>query len=90
MKFSEHFERFRRYRPHRMDIAIEMCERVKADPMKREDQEKGRTAYWGYVPEKDRYLKVIVEPDDEEIVTAHWDRGFRREVERERKEDQER
>jgi hypothetical protein len=60
-----------------------MCERVKAEPTRAEDQDKGRTAYHGYVPEKDRYLKVIVEPDGEEIVTAHWDRGFRREVERE-------
>ena len=82
MRFSEHFERFRRQRPDRVDITIEMCERVKAESMKREDRDKGRTAYWGYVPEKARYLKVIVEPDGEEIVTAHWDRGFRREVER--------
>jgi hypothetical protein len=86
MRFGEHFERFRRHRSDRADIAIEMCERVKAEPMKKEDQNKGRTAYWGYVSEKDRYLKVVVEPDGEEIVTAHWDRGFRREVERERKE----
>jgi hypothetical protein len=82
MRFSEHFERFRRHRSDRLDITIEMCERVKAEPMRREDQNNGRTAYWGHVPEKDRYLKVIVEPDGEEIVTAHWDRGFRREVER--------
>jgi hypothetical protein len=77
--FSDHFERFRGYRLDRADITIEMYERVKAGPMKREDQDKGRTAYQGYVPEKDRYLKVVVEPDGEEIVTAHWDRGFRRE-----------
>lgn len=86
MRFSEHFERFRKHRPDREDITIEVCERVKAEPMKREDQDKGRTAYLNYVPEKDRYLKVIVEPDGEEIVTAPWDRGFRREVEHERKE----
>ncbi len=90
MRFSEHFERFRRHRPDRADITIEMCERVKAEPMRREDQNEGRTAYRGYVPEKDRYLKVVVEPDGEEIVTAHWDRSFRREVEREQKEGQER
>ena len=84
--FSEHFERFRGYRPDRADITVEMCERGKAEPMKREDQDKGRTAYRGYVPERDRYLKVVVEPDGEEIVTAHGDLGFRREVGRERKE----
>ena len=85
MRFSEHFERFRRHRPDRADITVEMCERVKAEPMKREDQDKGRTAYWSYMPEKDHYLKVVVESDGEEIVTAHWDRGFRREVEHEGK-----
>jgi hypothetical protein len=58
--------------------------------MKKQEQDKGRTAYWGYVPEKDRYLRVTLEPDGEEIVTAHWDRGFRREVECERKEGRER
>jgi hypothetical protein len=86
VRFSEHFERFRRHRSDRSDITIEMCERIKTEPMKRENQDKGRAAYWGHVPEKNSYLKVIVEPDGEEIVTAHWDRGFRREVERERKE----
>jgi hypothetical protein len=90
VRFSEHFERFRRHRIDRADITIEMCERVRAEPMKTEEQDKGRTAYRGYISEKGRYLKVIVEPDSEEIVTAHWDRGFRREVERERKEGQER
>jgi len=82
VQVSDHFERLRRHRSDRADITIEVCERIKAEPMKIEDQDKGRTAYWGHVPDKERYLKVIVEPDGEEIVTAHWDRGFWREVER--------
>jgi hypothetical protein len=56
VRFSEHFERFRRHRPDRADITIEMCERIEAEPMKKQEQDKGRTAYWGYVPAKDRYL----------------------------------
>jgi hypothetical protein len=36
VRFSEHFERFRRYRPDREDITIEMCEHVKSEPMKKE------------------------------------------------------
>ncbi len=63
-----------------------MCERVVSEPMEREAQDTGRTAYWGHVPEKGRYLKVVLEPGGEEIVTAHWDRGFRRRVERRQKE----
>lgn len=48
-----------------------MCERVKAEQISERLQENGRTAYWGYVAERDHYLKVIVEPDGEEITTAH-------------------
>lgn len=86
MRFSEYFERFRKLRSDRADITISMCEGTKTEPMKTEAQDKGRTAYWSHVPEKSRYLKVIVESDGEEITTAHWDRGFKREVERRRKE----
>lgn len=82
MKFSEHYERFREKRPDRRDITIRMCERIKAEPMEEQDQDKGRRAYWGYVPEQGRYLRVIIEPDGEEITTAHWDRGFKRKVKR--------
>ena len=39
-------------------------------------------AYWGYVESEDRYLKIVVEPDGEEGVTAHFDRGFGRRVRR--------
>ena len=60
---------------------MEMCERVRARPMGTEEQSKGRTAFWGYVPERERYLKIVLEADDE-IVTAHWDRGFGRKTRR--------
>lgn len=63
-----------------------MCERVKAEPMEDELQENGRMAYWGYIETKNRYLKVIVEPDGEEITTAHWDRGFKRKMRRREEE----
>lgn len=86
MRFSEHFIRDRRLRPDRREISIEMCEGVKAEPMAEEVQENGRTAFWGYVAERDHYLKVIVEPDGEEITTARWDRGFKRRAQRQTKE----
>lgn len=57
--------------------------------MEKQDQDKGRTAYWGYVPEKERYLKVVVEAGGEEVTTAHWDRSFKRKVERQEKEGEE-
>jgi hypothetical protein len=52
VRFSGHFERFRRHRSDRADITIEMCERVKAEPMKTVNQDKGRKAYQGDIPEK--------------------------------------
>ncbi len=82
MRFSEHYESFRKELPDRARIMLAMCERVVADPLEREDQERGRTAFWAYVREEDKYLKVVVEPDGEEIVTAHFDRGFERRVRR--------
>lgn len=60
-----------------------MCERVVVDPLEREEQERGRTAFWAYVREEGKYLKVVVELDGEEIiVTAHFDRGFERRARR--------
>lgn len=82
MRFSEHFEEDRREQPDRERITLPMCERAVGNPVESSTGRKGRTIYWGYVEEEDRYLKVIVEPDGEEIVTAHFDRAFKREVKR--------
>ena len=84
MRFSEHFERDRQDAVDRREITLEMCAIVRAEPLEQdsESQPRGRTAYWGYVAEKDRYLKIVVEADGEEIVTAHWDRGFKRKMKR--------
>lgn len=85
MRFSEHFSNLRAERPDRRDITLELCERIRAEPMESERQEGDRTALWGYVPDKERYLKVVLEADDE-IVTAHRDRGFARRVRRRERE----
>jgi hypothetical protein len=34
------------------------------------------------VVQEDKYLNVVVESDGEEIVTAHFDRGFKKRAER--------
>ena len=83
MRFSEHFLRDRAEWADRQGITLGLCECVVSEPVERDRQpEDGRTVYWGYVPEVDRYLRVVVEPDGEEIVTAHFDRGFKRKVRR--------
>lgn len=81
MKFSDHFEKYRKELPDRGRITLTMCESVIGEPAESETQKSGRIAHWGYVIEEDKYLKVIVESDGEEIVPAHFDRGFKRRAE---------
>lgn len=59
-----------------------MCEKVVDEAVVLEEQRNGRIAYWGYVIEEDKYIKVVVESDGEEIVTAHFDRSFKRRADR--------
>lgn len=73
-------------RPDRARITLEMCESAISNPLEGQVQDNGRTSHWTYVDEESRYLKVVVEADGEEITTAHWDRGFRRKVECQRRE----
>lgn len=82
VRFSDHFEEDRQDTADRREITLEMCELVRAEPLEQdsENQPRGRTAYWGYVVEKARYLKVVIEADGEEITTAHWDRSFGRKM----------
>ena len=40
-------------------------------------QPDGRTRRWILVPREGRYLRVVVEPDDETVHNAFFDRGFR-------------
>lgn len=80
MRFSEHFEEDRRDQPDRERISLSMCERVVRNPVVSEPNRRGRIAYWGYVESEDRYLKVIVEADGEEAVTARFDRDFKRKM----------
>lgn len=82
MRFSEHYAKYRHELPDRARITLSMCERAINGAIERETQKNGRIAYWGYVVEEDKYLKVVVESNGEEIVTAHFDRGFKKRAER--------
>lgn len=82
VRFSEHYEDYRRKLPDRERISLLMCEQAVAGSVERETQRSGRVAYWGYVKDEDRYLKVVLEPDGQEIVTTHFDRNFKKRMER--------
>jgi len=47
-----------------------------------ETQPNGRTRRWIIVPEVERYLRVIVEPDGETVHNAMFDRNYARKMKR--------
>jgi hypothetical protein len=76
MKVTEYFA-YRRQRPDRRQITDEYIVRAVDAPYRREIQSDGRIKLWGYVPEQDRYLRVILLPDDETVHNAFFDRSFK-------------
>ena len=55
----------------------EWIEHVLKDPVRTEVQPNGRIRYWGYVPERGKYLRVVTEPDGETVHNAFFDRRFK-------------
>ncbi len=84
MLFSRHFEQERADEPDRREITLEMCEQAVDSYVHRKSGRYDRTLYWSRVEGNDRvrYLRVVVEPDGEEIVTANFNRGYRRKAKR--------
>ena len=57
-------------------IRIEWCEAIIAAPVRREMQPDGRIRQWGYVPELDRWLRVVTLSDGRTLHNAFPDRRF--------------
>ena len=58
-------------------IRPEWCERILANPLRRERQPDGRIRYWGRVPEfGERIFRVVTLEDGETVHNAFPDRGF--------------
>ncbi|MXX47069.1 MAG: hypothetical protein F4Z38_01990 [Chloroflexi bacterium] len=77
MKVTEHFNRSR-LAEDRKWIELEWIEQVIANPLVESVQSDGRIRRWGTVPElNDRYLRVVLLPDGETVMTAFLDRRFR-------------
>ena len=76
MKTTRYFEeQVLRKRPY---IRREWCERIVANPLKRETQPDGRIRFWGMVPELGgRALRVIALPDGVTVHNAFADRNFK-------------
>lgn len=75
VKATRYFEeQVLRKRPY---IQREWCERIVANPLKREVQSGGRIRHWGVVPEMGgRPLRVVTLEDGETIHNAFPDRDF--------------
>lgn len=80
LEFSRHFVEDRSHRPDRSEVTMSMCQRVIEEPVKEKPQDDGSINFWGYRDERDRYLKVVVVPEKQEVTTAHFDRVFRRKM----------
>ncbi|MBX3045256.1 MAG: hypothetical protein KIT33_10575 [Candidatus Kapabacteria bacterium] len=55
---------------------MELCEFAVNNYVKREVQDDGRVRYWAYIEKYNKYLRVILEKDNETILTAFFDRDF--------------
>jgi hypothetical protein len=83
MEVAYYFKRSVLEDPDRSDITVEMCERIVAAAEYTNQQDDGLWQIWGYVPELDRYVRVITSANRERLINAFKDRNFTRERRRE-------
>lgn len=75
MKLSEHYiEYSSKMRDY---LTPELCEYVINNYIKKEIQPDGRIRFWAYIEKYNKYLRVVLEKDNETVLTAHFDRGFK-------------
>jgi len=79
MKTTEYFKNsVLKRRPY---LKIEWIKKVLSQPVHTETQKNGRIRYWAVIREKDKYLRVVTEPDGETVHNAFFDRGFKHDAE---------
>ena len=76
MKCTQYFLHTRS-RADRKEITDEWIKRAIRAPARKETQSDGRIRIWSYVPEVERYLRVILLPDRETVHNAFFDRSFK-------------
>jgi hypothetical protein len=62
--------------PDRRDIDLADVSRAVAQPARKQRQHDGRLPHWYWVTERQRWLRVVTEPDGETVHNAFWDRDF--------------
>jgi len=63
-------------RPDRRDIEVADVRRALNQPARKSRQPDGRVRYWRWVTDRQRWLRVVTEPDGETVHNAFWDRTF--------------
>ena len=77
MKTAQYFEATR-LRPDRAQIKFEWIVRTIENPECQETQVDGRIRKWASIPEAgNKYLRVVLLPDQETVHNAFFDRGLR-------------
>jgi hypothetical protein len=75
MKLHPYFEENIRYeRPY---LKREWCEQALMNPVKVSVQADGRIRHWTFIPELNKYLRVVTLEDGETVLNAFPDRRFR-------------
>ena len=64
-------------RPDRREIEPSHVLRALAVPARTERQPDGRIRHWCWITERNRWLRIIIEPDGETVHNAFWDRSFK-------------
>lgn len=73
MRTTPYFD-YSRTRGDRASIRLGWIRRVIAHPEDMEIQQDGRIRLWGYVMERNRYLRVVLLEDGETLHNAFFDR----------------
>jgi len=47
------------------------------NPCETKKQSDGRFKKWGFIPEREKYLRVVLLEDEETVHNAFFDRGFK-------------
>ena len=76
MKTTEYFRHVRR-RPDRAEIRDEWIEAAIHHPVAELVQADGRVRRWAFVPEKQRYLRIVLLADRETVHNFFFDRRFK-------------
>jgi hypothetical protein len=73
---TRYFENSVTARPDRRAIDPSMILSVLKHPHRTERQATGRVRHWGWVPELNRWLRVVTLEDEETVHTVFLDRDF--------------